>query len=226
MKKSMFLLIVMVLTISQVYAQGSRKYVKDAISSWGTCRNVAITDTGGDIALNYSNQYAYSGIPSDLSSAIKSLHDKGELIDDIQLTEEGRWLILIGNNGIQWNDIPYSLESKLRELNSNREVITSVTFNDYGDWIVITTEHISASTDKIYDWIKAGMYDYGQLWAAHITNDGLALCYAEGYKFMGNVPYKMKEALKNTRNDIYRIKFTPQGSYFFADIDGRYSYYM
>lgn len=226
MKRFFLCFIIGVFLFAHIDAQGSRQYVKNAISSWGTCRNVAITDTGGDIALNYSNQYAYSGIPSDLSSAIKTLHDKGELIDDIQLTEGGRWLILIGNNGIQWNDIPYSLETKLREFNNKREVITSVTFNDYGDWIVITTEHVAASTDKIYDWIKDGMYDYGQLWAAHITGDGLALCYAEGYKFMGNVPYKLKEALKKSNNNIYRIKFTPQGSYFFADVEGRYSYYM
>lgn len=207
-------------------AQNSRDYIKNSMKSWGTCRNVAITDTGGDIALNYQNQYSYSGIPTGLANAIKSLHDKKEFIDDVQLTEAGNWLVLYGNNGVQWSNIPDDLEAALREFNNNREVITSATFNDNGNWILISTEHIRASSPNIYEWIQEGMDSYGALWAAHITNDGLVLCYEEGYKFLGNVSDKLKEALKSTRYNVYRIKFTSRGSYFFADKDGHYTYWM
>lgn len=206
-------------------AQSSRSYIRRTIEQWGSCRNVAITRTGGDLALNWNNAYAYSGIPSDLARAIDKLHDEGSLIDDVQLTENGRWLILINNNGFQWNNIPYSLECKIREYNNAGEVITSVAFNDDGMWIVIG-EHISASSNKIMDWIEDGMQRYGMLWAAHMTDDGLVLCYERGYKFLGNVPQTLKDRLNSTSMNVYRIKFLSDGAYFFADFSGHYHYYM
>lgn len=47
-----------------------------------------------------------------------------------------------------------------------------------------------------------------------------------GYKFLGNVPQKLKDALKATKYDVYRIKFTKEGSYFFADQEGHYTFWM
>jgi len=58
-------------------AQNSRQYIKNAISNWGSCRNVVITDTGGDMALNYRNQYAAQGIPTSLGKALEELNEKG-----------------------------------------------------------------------------------------------------------------------------------------------------
>lgn len=226
MKRWYTLLICILATTINCFAQNSRDYVRNSITSWGTCRNVAITDTGGDIALNYNNQYAYSGIPTSLANAIKELHDESEFIDDIQLTENGNWLILYGNNGFQWSNIPSDLEDAMREFNNNEEVVTSATFNDRGDWILISTEHIKASTSNIYEWIQDGMESFGPLWAAHITNDGLVLCFENGYKYLGNVPDRLKDALHSSKYNVYRIKFTSGGSYFFADKDGRYTYWM
>ena len=208
------------------FAQNSRSYIRNQIKEWGSCRNVAVTLTGGDLALNWNNAYAYSGIPSGLASVIKELHSESEFIDDVQLTENGRWLVLYGNNGFRWNNIPYDLEQTIRRYNNNREVVTSVTFNDKGGWIVISSEHISASTSEVYDWIEDGIEEYGQLWAAHMTNDGLVLCYEGGYKFMGNVPENLKQKLRKTNIDVFRIKFLSDGTYFIADKDGNYSYYM
>lgn len=226
MKQSILAFIMLVATASCAFAQNHRDYIRKNIQQWGSCRNVAITDTGGDIALNYQNQYAFSGIPTGLARAIQELHDDRELIDDIQLTEGGEWLILVGNNGFQWSNIPEDLEDKLREYNDNNEIVTSVTFNDYGSWILISTEHICASSPKIYGWIEEGMESYGALWAAHLTNDGVVLCYENGYKFYGNVPDRLRTALAASRYDVYRIKFTSRGSYFFADKKGHYSYWM
>lgn len=220
----LFFLLFTVVSSLSLFAQ--RDYIKQQINEWGSCRNVAVTLTGGDLALNWNNAYAYSGIPRGLANAIDELHEEGEFIDDIQLTEEGRWLILYGNNGFRWNNIPYSLENKIREYNHDREVITSVTFNDQGGWIVITTNYISASNEDVYDWIEEGMKSYGKLWAAHMTNDGLVLCYETGYKFLGNVPNNLKEKLKQTKINVYRIKFLSDGTYFIADTNGNYAYYM
>lgn len=227
MKTRTLLAAAMLLVLSvSASAQNSRTYIKNQIEEWGSCRNVALTLTGGDLALNWTNAYAASGIPSKLSEALDQLNDEGEFIDDVQLTEDGRWLILYGDNGFRWNDIPYGLEQKLREYNRNKEVITSVTFNDSGSWIIISQEHISASNTAIYDSIREGISEYGQLWAAHMTEDGLVLCYERGYRFFGNVPQTLKDKLSETKIDVYRLKFLSDGAYFIADKDGNYSYYM
>lgn len=225
MKKYLCLFVSVLIFAQNVSAQG-RRYIKDAIEEWGSCRNVAITMTGGDIALNQTNAYSYNGIPTSLANAIDELHADGEYIDDIQLTENGSWIILYGDNGLRWEGIPYDLEQQLRKDNREREVITQIMLNDYGAWIVVTQNHITASDTDIYEWIEDGMSEYGQLWAGHLTNDGLVLCYESGYKFKGNVPDNLVSKLRSTDIDVYRIKFLSDGTYFIADKSGRYSYYM
>ena len=206
-------------------AQNSREYIRNAIKGWGECRNVAITKTNGDVALYGRNGCARSNVPRGLNDAITELNQESEYIDDIQLTENGRWLILYGDNGIQWNDIPYSLEKKLRDYNRNQEVITSVTFNDAGDWIVVTTQHISASDSRVQDWLADGLDDYGALQTCCVTDDGLVAVFEGGYKFLGNIPYDLRNALQNTNLDVYRLKIAGT-AWFFADKNGRYQYNM
>lgn len=227
MKKRLLWVFVLLFTIfstSTSFAQG-RQYIRDAIDSWGGCRNVAITKYNGDLALYGTNGYAVSGCPSGLTEEIDRLNEEGEFIDDIQLTERGRWLILYGDNGIIWNNIPSSLEMKLREFNNMREVITSVTFNDEGEWIVITTNYFSSSDESIQEWIKDGHEAYGQLWAACITDDALVAVYEDGFKVFGNIPDSLRRALRDTTLDVYRLKIAGS-AWFFADLDGRYKYSM
>lgn len=188
MRRTAFIMALMTVFTVSLFAQNSRgrNYIKQNISEWGGCRNVAITDTGGDLALNGKNDYAYTaGIPQALADALEKYHDDDDYIDDVQLTEDGEWLILVGKNGCQWSNIPSELESKLRQWNEAEETITSVTFND-----------------------------------------ACVLCFENGYKFLGNVPQKLKDALKASKYDVYRIKFTKEGSYFFADQEGHYSFWM
>lgn len=203
----------------------SRTYIKDCIKRYNDCRNVAITRTNGDLMLYGKNGWAASGCPVGLTNAIKALHDNNEYIDDIQLTEQGRWLILYGNNGMQWNDIPYSLERKLREFNGRGDVVTSVTFNDAGNWIIISTDYYSSSDTWIQEWLKEGAQKFGLLYAACITDDAIVAVYQGGYKFYGNVPQSLKDALNRTRINVYRLKIAG-GSWFFADYNGFFDYYM
>lgn len=202
-----------------------RTYIKEQIRSKGECRNVAITKTNGDLMLYGRNGCARTGCPTSLNNAITELNNDNEFIDDIQLTENGRWLILYGNNGIQWNDIPYSLERKLREYNNKGEVITSVTFNDAGDWIIITNNYFSSSDTRINEWLKEGNEKHGQLWAACVTDDAIVAVFTGGYKFFGEVPYSLREALRNTNLDVFRLKIAGD-AWFFADKNGRYRYNM
>jgi hypothetical protein len=150
----------------------------------------------------------------------------GKEIKDVQLTENGSWLILWGRNGVSWSGLPVGLEAKINAFNDRSEEITSVTFNDVGDWIIITTTSIAASSTKVYDFIQDGMSKYGQLWSAHMTDDGMVLCYDRGYKYLGNVPANLKEKLRQTSMDVYRIKFLSDGAFFISDRLGNYSYYL
>lgn len=216
----------LVLTCSlSASAQRSREYIRNAISGWGECRNVAITRTNGDLALYGRNGSARSGVPRMLDDLLVQLHDREEYIDDVQLTESGRWVVLYGDNGLNWYGIPASLESKLREFNRNGEIITSVTFNDSGDWIVITTDHYSSSSVGIQNLLKEGADSYGMLWTACVSEDGLVAVYESGYKFYGNVPSSLRTALSETDMDVYRLKIAGS-AWFFADKNGRYRYNM
>ena len=207
-------------------AQSSRSYIKESIRKWGKCRNVCITRTGGDIALDGRNAYSYKDIPSDLSRAIKEEHDDQSYIDDIQLTENGNWLMLIGNNGFRWNNIPSALERKLHEYHDADEVVTSVTFNDADDWIIISRGRYAASPAWVADFIEEGCDKYGSVWTAHLTDDGLVVVFERGYRFYGNVPQALKDALDETDLDVVRLKFTSDGAYFFADSDGNYEGFL
>lgn len=225
-KLSIFLYFVWFITISsQVNGQG-RNFLKEQIETWGSCKNVAMTLTGGDVALYGSNGWAGSGIPIEMSKKLNELNEQNKLIDDVQITENGSWLILYGNNGLAWQGITYSLEKKLKEFNNRSETILSVAFNDAEDWIIIGTKNISASADNIYGLVEDGIKNYGGLWAAHLTNDGLVLCFEEGYKFLGNVPNTLREKLKITTLNVFRIKFLSDGAYFIADKNGKFDYYL
>lgn len=213
----------MLVSISS-FGQG-RTFIKQKIQENGECRNVAITKTNGDLMLYGRNGLANDGCPQSLRNALAELNKNNEFIDDVQLTENGRWLILYGNNGIRWNDIPYSLERKLREYNDQNEVIYSVTFNDAGDWIVITGKYYSSSDSRISSWLKEGENKHGELWAACITDDAIVAVYAGGYKFFGEVPYSLKEALSETKLDVFRLKIAGD-AWFFADKNGSFRYKM
>ena len=202
-----------------------REYIKNQIQYHGSCRNVAITQTNGDLMLYGSNGWAANGCPKGLTDALSELNDKGAYIDDVQLTENGSWLILYGDNGFRWSNIPYSLEKKLREWNSNGEVVTSVTFNDDGDWIAISKEHISASDADIQNWISEGMSSYGQVWAACITDDAAVVVYAKGFKSLGDIPSTLWDRLQSTSINVYRLKIAGE-AWFFSDGESRFDYHM
>lgn len=222
----LLLLTVTVILSGHSAAGQGRKFLRDKITEWGACKNVAMTRSGGDIALTGRNGWAAIGIPKDMSDRLSTLNAKNELIDDVVLTEDGSWLILWGTNGVSWRGCPSGLESKIRQWNDNNEVINSITFNDTGDWIMISDTKYTASNPDLMEWIKDGENDYGELWAANLTNTGLAVVYERGYKFLGEVPGNLKQKLEETSLDVYRLKFLSNGSYFIADKKGRYEYYL
>ena len=225
MKKNCVLLFVALLSFHLNGLSQSREYIRNQIEYQGSCRNVAITKTNGDLMLYGQNGWASSGCPKGLTDALSELNGKGEFIDDVQLTESGRWLILYGNNGIRWNDIPYSLEQQLREFNKDKEIITSVSFNDAGNWIVVTTDYYCASDARVSQWLEEGNKKYGKIWATCITDDAIVVVYANGYQFLGDIPSTLQERLRSTRMDVFRLKIAGE-SWFFSDGENEYDYRM
>jgi hypothetical protein len=225
MKKIVLISILVILTVQLSFSQG-RKFLRDKVSEWGSCKNVAMTLSGGDVALNGRNGYAAMGIPDRMSSELSELNSKNELIDDIVLTENGSWLILWGNNGIESYNCPSDLDYKIEQWNNNSEIINSITFNDNGDWIMISADKYTASNTLIMEWLKEGENQYGEMWAAHVTNTGMAVVYERGYKFWGDVPYNLKKKIEDTNIDVYRLKFLSDGAYFIADKNGRFISYF
>lgn len=224
MKKLVLGLICSVLYFGS-FAQSSREYIRQQITNHGTCKNVAITKTNGDAMLYGKNGWAAHSCPIGLTDALREFNRQNVEINDIVLTEAGSWLVLFGGNGVSWHDIPYSLERKMKTFHENQEIITSITYNDGGNWIIISTEHYSASDDWILDWLKEGADEFGQLWAACVTDDAMVAVYSNGYRFYGNVPQSLKDALDKTYKDIYRIKIAGS-AWFIADKNGWYDYRM
>ena len=210
---------------SNLNAQNSREYIRNSIREWGECKNVAITKYNGDLALYGRNGWAGSGLPSGLKRALNELNEENKLIDDVQITESGEWLVLYGDNGVRWSDAPASLERKIHEFHDRGDVITSITFEDGGKWILISKEYYIASHTWIQNWLEDGADSYGVLWAACVTSDAMVAVYERGYKFWGEVPSGLKQALKETSMDVYRVKIAGT-SWFFSDGEGNYRYNM
>lgn len=213
------LLLVASLFATSVSAQSNRSFITGAIENWGECRNVAITMTKGNIALYDENGCACDNVPTDLYNVLRQLNAEQVYIDDVQISEAGSWLVLYGTNGMLYRGLDEDLVAAMTDFNAAGEVINAVTFNDLGDWVIISSDHIMASNGQLQEWIANGLDMYGQLWSACLTDYGLVAVHEGGFRFVGDVPQGLKDALANTSINVYRLKFT-RDSWFMADQRG------
>ena len=226
MIRSLLLVMALCLTATSADAQRDRNYVKSQIKKWGTCKNVAITKTNGDVALYGTCGYAASNIPTGLSNKLKELNKANTLIDDVQLTESGKWCVLYGKNDATWTtNIPSTLADKINDFHNNNYVVRSISFNDYGDWVIVSDEYYATSSTELTNWLKNGSNSWGRLWAVCVTDDAVVAVYKNGFCYRGNVPEDLKEALRSTSFDVFRLKISGT-SWFFADTNGNYRYKM
>jgi DNA-directed RNA polymerase subunit RPC12/RpoP len=198
---------------------GSREFVRNHIKKNGNCRIVSITKIGGDIVVCGKNNWAANGCARNITDKLQEISDEGEKIIDVCLTELGRFVVLYGRNAGSWNNIPQDMEYHLRRLNANDEELYSATLNDAGDWIVVGSEHYACSATWLKQWLADGGIKYGTLLAAAVSTDAAVAVYDGGYKFYGNVPADLKEALRNTSVDVRIIKIAGS-AWFFADKTG------
>ena len=223
------LVVVFALLPVTIFAQltGGRSYIREQIQRWGSCRLVAITRTNGNLAVYGRNGWAGTGIPLSMERELNRLNSNNEFIRDVVLTEQGRWLILYGNNGLLWDGIPDNdpLLSALREYNAMSEIITSVAFNDYGEWVIITENYFLASNADLQSWLREGHALMGVIWTVSISEDAMVAVHDDGFRYLGNVPQDLRNALRDTNVNVYFVKLAGT-AWFFADFDGRYEYNM
>lgn len=224
--KSVLLVLALGLTATSAFAQRDRSYVKTQISKWGQCKNVALTRRNGDVALYGRCGYAASNVPTALLDKLKELNRSNTLIDDVQLTESGRWCVLYGKNDATWtNNSPAGLISKINEFHNNNYMVRSITFNDLNQWVIVSDEYYATSSSDLTNWLQNGSNKYGRLWAVCLTDDAAVAVFANGFCVRGDVPNDLLDALRSTSFNVYRLKVSGS-SWFFADQNGNYRYYM
>ncbi len=69
-------------------------------------------------------------------------------------------------------------------------------------------------------WLSAGAEDLGMLYAACVTDDAVIAVFEEGYRYYGEVPTDLLDALHESDIDVYRIKLSGP-AWFFADSTGK-----
>lgn len=205
-------------------AQSSRQYIKDQINDWGTCKNVAITQKSGNLAIYDYNGWAGGGFPENLVDKLTQINKANQELDDVQITNTGKWIVLYDNNKIAWNNIAKGLQNKITEYTTNKSTILNVSFNDKNDWIIFTDTQVAASSQKIMDNINNGRERYGEIVWSHFSSKGLALVFENGFLFYGNVPEQLKTAVSSTKIDVKKLKFLDTGAYFITNNKGAYQY--
>ena len=217
--KKFILLFASLAMVMCMQAQPSHKFLQKQINKYSNCKSVAITNKNGDAVLYGSYGWKATQCPIDFTRLLFELSEVKTSIHDIHLSELGRWIILYGNNE-SFSDLLYeNLKIKIKECQEDQEEITTVTFNDGGDWIVITKNEISASSDDLMGWLRDGCEKYGQLWTACLTDDAAIAIYEFGFKYWGNVPEDLKDALRACKSDVYTVKMAGK-SWFFNCTDG------
>lgn len=206
-------------------AQSSRDCIKKTITEENQCTSVAITQNNGDAMIYGHCEWVAQDCPNDLQESLFELNAKNVEFQDIHLTELGRWLILFNDNQISSDLLYENLKEKITTCQERNEKITTVTFNDSGNWIVITTEQISASSDEITDWLVDGCAKYGQVWTACVTDDAMIAVYESGFKYAGNIPEDLKDALRACEGDVYTVKLSGN-AWLFRCTDGSGSYHL
>ncbi len=207
-------------------APEDRNKIKQAIQNWGSCRNVAITRTYGDVALSGNHNYYANYVPNKMLETLRELYDNGNYIDDVTLTESGKWVILYDINDVEYSDdIPVGLRDAILEFNENDYYVRSISFNDDGDWVIISKEEVNASSQDIVEWLEEYAEQYGDVWTVFVGEDAIFAVFQNGYANKGEIPDGLKNAIQQTELDYYRVKFSGE-SWFIADEEGNYQYYM
>lgn len=229
MKHTKWILFVMLTLLANIAtAQPTdRHFIKQRIKEWGSCRTVAITRTGGDLAISGKNTFASNGIPDELYNKLKSLKEQGSYIDDVILTEKGCWIVLYDKNDATWSaGIPIALRDAILDFHKKDYYVRSILFNDDMKWVIVAKEQFLTSDAEMTAYLKEKSEQYGALWSVTLGENGEYFAvYESGFAKQGTFQEDLMDAIRNTDLDYYRVKFAG-ASWFFADEDGEYKFSM
>lgn len=203
----------------------NRNYIKNAITQYGSCHNVSLTRTNGDVMLYGKNGYAGQNCPTAMLSELKRLRNKGARLKDVQLTENGNYCILFNRNDCSWNHVPSGLRSKILEYKRKNYEVTAVAFNDRYDWVIVAKNVYACSNTALSANLRESGKKYGRLLTVCMTNECTIAVYQGGYRFIGTIPAGLKAALNSAPFDVRVVKVAGT-AWFISDGSGRYKYHM
>ena len=204
-----------------------REYIRECIAGWNSCRLVAITKNGGNVAVAGKNSCAACGAyPKKLWDALYELSNDGHRITDVCLTDKGKWVVLFGKNGYRSNGLPEDMLNKLSRFHTDKETLLSATVNDKGEWVVISDKHFSAYPTEINNRLKDMMYKYGNICSVSITDDAGVAIFDRGYYWWGNYPEDLRKSIKESDFNPSVIRMAGD-SWFYANESGKdFNYWM
>ncbi|HMC97190.1 MAG TPA: serine protease [Flavobacteriales bacterium] len=194
-----------------------------SITSWGKCRILALSDRAGAVAVSSDDRVVWSDkVPAALKKYLQQQGSAAQRIDDIVLRDNGSWLVVQGG-GIVGSGMPADLVERLQERARAGSQFRSITVNNNGDWIVVSRTGFMASDTRLIEYLQSGMEQYGMPYSAHLTDNGLVICYERGYTMLGTVPPELKAAVKRTSVNAFRVTFVDSGAWFLSDDEGTFA---
>jgi hypothetical protein len=208
---------------SPVTTHRNRDFIKQIIEEEGRCRNVALTQRSGNVALFDGNGFAYQDVPAALAQTIDRMNAERSNIHDVHITEGGNWIIV--GDTVTWAGIDSRLEAEIQRIMQRRESIRSVSFNDKGEWVLISDRAFISSNTEIQTWLRTNTNTHGVLRSVCLTDDGMIAVFERQIVSRGSVPQDLFDALRRTNLNVQVVKFSGN-HWFFTDNNGGYQYYM
>jgi len=208
---------------TEIYAD--RSGLRNQIQAWGNCRVVAITETGGNVAIAGQNAYSTINAPHALNNALRDINSAGHFVKDVTLTERGNWLVIFGTNGFAGDGVPAAMINKLREYGSTSADILSASFNDNGEWVIVARDRWDTSSADLANWISQGQSQGGAVLTVSLSSNSAAAVFDRAYNIRGNAPQGLLTALNQVPFKLHFIKIAGS-SWFFSDVNGSHSFNM
>lgn len=181
------------------------------------------------------NGFSGYNIDKAFRDKLDEFNEEDRKINDVQMVRNYSQFIL-ADDGKTWafkNRIVAPILQAAGGVKNRNAAIKLLTYHfDYSAdndiyrnarWILVS-DKIEAEPYYILNDINKGISQYGNLNAAHITEDGYLLVFNNGQISSGNVPELLLKSLKEVTWKPTKVKFTPEGDWFIADDNGHYWY--
>ena len=221
MKRKIIVMTALLVTgLVVMYAQ-DRSHIKNDISRWGRCLNVALTQTRGNVAMD-GTRASWANIPNELHTELQGQVNRGSRIWDVHITESGAWVMVTSTTVISSRGVPTEFQNTHMRMSREGNNVLAASFNCHGQWIIIG-ERTWSSSNAEFAWIQSGANQHGNPVSACFTNEGLVVVFQRGIIGAGTYPAGMWAAARDYGGGV--AKFAGN-SWFVADRNGSFSFSM